>query len=102
MHECVNRAEFAPAGGAVERHHDPGNGARAQADANEMSGEKLQPVGHEIAESARWPAHPREDRHLRGPGGHRSYRRGFLISFRTISAISFTVLSILPSSFTTT
>ena len=102
MHESVDRPELTPGSGAVERDDHAGNGTVSEADANEVSRQKIEPVGYEVAEGARGPAHARENGDLHGPDGHRSKCRGFIISFRTISAISFTVWSILPSSFTTT
>jgi len=72
MHESVDRAEVASGGCAVERDDDAGNGARPKADANEVSRHKVEPVGDEVAEGTRRPAHAREDGDLRGPCRHKS------------------------------
>ena len=72
MHERVDRPEVAPGRRAIERDHHAGNGARPKADTNEVSRKEIEPVGDEVAEGARGPAHTREDGDLRGPGRHNS------------------------------
>jgi hypothetical protein len=72
MHQGVDRPEVTPRGRAVEGDHDSGNGTPSETDTNQMSWQEVEPVGDEVAEGARGPAHAREDGDLRGPGGHRS------------------------------
>jgi hypothetical protein len=72
MHEGIDRFQLALGRRSVESDDDAGDGARSEADANEMAGQKLEFVGDEVAERARWSAHAREDRDLRGPERHKS------------------------------
>src|SRR5439155_19564006 len=93
MHERVDRTQLARDDRAIERDHYAGNGPPAEAHADEVTGLEIEPGRDQVAERARGPAQAGEDGDLRRTGGHSSKCRGFFISFRTISAISFTVLS---------
>ena len=72
MDESIDGLQLAASGSAVERHHDTGDGTRSEADANEMTGQKVEAVGNEVTEGARWSAHAREDGDLRRPSRHKS------------------------------
>ncbi len=72
MHQGVDGFQLARTGRPIERHDDTGNGSRSEADANEVSRQKVEALGDEIAEGARGAAYARENGDLGGPGRHSS------------------------------